>query len=252
MSFDGALIFHPSKFPEGNWATEGRGPCTAEDIYFTAEDGIQTHAWFLKNDASDKVLVYYHGNAGSIADRFEWGCQLTQTGASVLMVEYRGYGRSGGSPSEVGFYQDIEAVWQWLRGTAGFAPKDIVLYGKSLGGAVATELALRHEPGALVLQSTFTSIPDMAKKIFPGVPKFLVPTKMDSLKKLPGIDCPVMVIHSQQDEIVPFEMGQSLAKATQNLHAFAHYKGYGHNDLVMGKGEDIVSHIKGLLGSISP
>ncbi|MBT6180271.1 MAG: alpha/beta hydrolase, partial [Deltaproteobacteria bacterium] len=128
---------------------------------------------------------------------------------------------------------------------------DIVLYGKSLGGAVATELALRHEPGALVLQSTFTSIPDMAQKLIPGVPKFLVPTKMDSLKKLPSIRCPVMVVHSQQDEIVPFSMGQSLARSATNLHAFAHYTGYGHNDLVMGKGEDIVSHIKALVGSFS-
>jgi fermentation-respiration switch protein FrsA (DUF1100 family) len=251
VSFDGALIFYPSHFPEGNWTTEGRGPCSAEDVFFTAEDGVKTHAWFLKNEASDKVLVYYHGNAGSIADRFEWGCQLTESGASVLMVEYRGYGKSAGKPSEKGFYQDLEAVWIWLTGVAGFSAQDIVLYGKSLGGAVATELALRHGPGALILQSTFTSIPDMAAKIFPGVPKFLVPTKMESLKKLPKIDCPVMIIHSQQDEIVPFAMGQSLAREAKNLHAVAHYKGYGHNDLVMGKGEEIVSHIRDLLGSIS-
>ncbi|MBT6434533.1 MAG: alpha/beta hydrolase [Deltaproteobacteria bacterium] len=251
MSFDGALIFYPSLYPEGNWETQGRGSCAAEDVFFEAEDGVTTHGWFLKNESSDKVLVYYHGNAGSIADRFEWGCQLTQAGVSVLMVEYRGYGKSSGKPSEKGFYRDIEAVWQWLTGAAGFSSHDIVLYGKSLGGAVATELALRHEPGALVLQSTFTSIPDMAQKLIPGVPKFLVPTKMDSLKKLPSIRCPVMVVHSQQDEIVPFSMGQSLARSATNLHAFAHYTGYGHNDLVMGKGEDIVSHIKALVGSFS-
>ncbi|MBT6178425.1 MAG: alpha/beta fold hydrolase, partial [Deltaproteobacteria bacterium] len=143
MSFDGALIFYPSLYPEGNWETQGRGSCAAEDVFFEAEDGVTTHGWFLKNESSDKVLVYYHGNAGSIADRFEWGCQLTQAGVSVLMVEYRGYGKSSGKPSEKGFYRDIEAVWQWLTGAAGFSSHDIVLYGKSLGGAVATELALR-------------------------------------------------------------------------------------------------------------
>jgi len=250
VSFDSALIFYPSRFPEGNWQTQGRGPCTAEDVFFTAEDGVKTHGWYLQNPSSKKVIVYYHGNAGSIADRFEWGCDLSGAGASVLMVEYRGYGKSEGKPGEKGFYKDVEAVWTWLTKTAGFSAQDIVLYGKSLGGAMATELAKRHGPAALILQSTFTSIPDMASKIFPGLPQFLVPTKMESAKKLSAIDSPVMVIHSHQDEVIPFAMGQELAAKAKNLHGFVEFSGYGHNDLITGKGEEIVARIRALIESL--
>ena len=241
MSFDSALIYYPTRYPDGNWQTEGRGPCTTEDVYFTASDGTKTHGWFLKNTSSDKVLVYYHGNAGSIADRFEWGCQLTQAGVSVLMVEYRGYGRSEGKPGEKAFYSDSEAVWSWLTGDAGYQSNQIILYGKSLGGAVATDLAMRHSPGALILQSTFTSIPDMAKKLIPGVPGFLVPTKMKSIEKVPMLQCPILVVHSRNDEIVPFEMGQALSQGAKNLYGFMQFQGYGHNDLVMAQGDTLVS-----------
>ena len=250
MSFDSALIYYPSRFPEGNWQTQGRGPCVVEDVYFSADDGVKTHGWLLKNAASDKILVYYHGNAGSIADRYEWGCQLTQAGVSVLMVEYRGYGRSEGKPGEQAFYRDSEAVWSWLTTTAGYSPKNIILYGKSLGGAVATDLATRHQPGALILQSTFTSIPDMAKKIIPGVPGFLVPTKMASIKKVPKLTCPIVVVHSHHDEIVPFAMGKELAAKAPNLFRFLEFQGYGHNDLVMGRGHEIVASFKALVDTL--
>ena len=250
MSFDGALIYYPTRYPDGNWQTQGRGPCTPDDVYFTASDGVKTHGWFLKNPSSDKVLVYYHGNAGSIADRFEWGCMLTQVGVSVLMVEYRGYGRSEGKPGEKAFYRDSESVWSWLTGTAGYSQNQIILYGKSLGGAVATDLATRHEPAALILQSTFTSIPHMAKKLIPGVPGFLVPTKMASVEKLPDLGCPVMVVHSQQDEIVPFEMGRALASQAKNLYRFLEFQGYGHNDLVAGQGTELVRAFRELIETL--
>ena len=251
MSFDSALIYYPTLYPEGNWQTEGRGPCSAEDVFFTADDGVKTHGWFLKHPTSSKVLVYYHGNAGSIADRFEWGCQLTQAGASVLMVEYRGYGRSEGKPGEKDFYRDSEAVWSWLVKDAGYGPADIILYGKSLGGAVATDLATRHEPAALILQSTFTSIPDMAKKLIPGVPGFLVPTKMASIDKVSKLSCPVLVVHSHHDEVVPFSMGKALAERATNLFKFLEFHGFGHNDLVMSRGNEITASFKALIGALT-
>ena len=166
------------------------------------------------------------------------------------MVEYRGYGRSEGKPGEKAFYRDSEAVWSWLTTAAGYSAKDIILYGKSLGGAVATDLATRHQPAALILQSTFTSIPDMAKKLIPGVPGFLVPTKMASVEKVPKLACPVLVVHSHHDEIVPFTMGKELAQRANNLYRFLEFQGYGHNDLVMGKGDQITKVFRELIDSL--
>ena len=247
MLMEDSFIYFPSRYPEGNWNTEGRGKCRVEDVSFEADDGVKTHGWFLENPGTSKVIVYYHGNAGSIADRYEWGCQLTDSGASVLMAEYRGYGRSEGKPGEEGFYRDAEAVWAWLTKTKGYAPQDIVIYGKSLGGGVAGELAARHTPGALVLQSTFTSITEMAKIVLPVVPSFMLKTRFDTFEKLPLIQCPVLVIHSRSDEVIPFAMGESLAAQAPNLKHFIQFSGYGHNDLIAGKGGEIVQGIADLI-----
>ena len=245
--FERALIYYPTQYPDGRWQTEGRGPCSVEDVYFSAEDGTKTHGWWLENTESPHVLIYFHGNAGSIANRYEWGCQLTQVPASVLMVEYRGYGKSEGSPGEKGFYQDADAIWTWLTQTRGVPESNIILYGKSLGGASATELALHHNPRALVLQSTFTSIPEMAKRVIPWVPKFLVQTQFDNLAKLPRITAPTLIIHSRADEIIPYAMSTANAKAAANLSGHLSFDGYGHNYLVDGRGSEIVEAIAKLL-----
>ena len=245
--FEESLIYFPTKYPIGNWNTSNRKPCGIEDVYFEAADGVKTHGWFLERPKSDRVLVYFHGNAGSIADRYEWGCQLVQSGASVLMVEYRGYGRSEGRPGEAGFYEDAEAVWTWLLEKRGYLAHQIVLYGKSLGGAVAAELALRHPPGALILQSTFTSIPEMAKRVVPFVPKFLIRTRFDTQMKVPNIACPILVIHSEADEIVPFAMGERLANAAPNLKEFMRFSSYGHNDLIWNEAASIIAGIRRLI-----
>ena len=247
MFMENAFIYFPTTYPSGNWNPTQVEGCSIEDVYFEAEDGVRPHSWFLENPSSKRVLVYYHGNAGSIADRYEWGCQLKGVGASVLMVEYRGYGRSEGSPGEAGFYKDAEAVWKWLVQTKGYAANQIILYGKSLGGGVAAELSTRHSPGALVLQSTFTSIPDMAKIVLPFVPKFMIRTRFQTIDKLSQIDCPVLVIHSRDDEIVPFQMGERLAQKAGKLHGFLQFSNYGHNDLIWGEGEKIVAGIRGIL-----
>ncbi|MEE2959594.1 MAG: alpha/beta hydrolase [Myxococcota bacterium] len=243
LMLEDAFIYFPTRYPEGDWNAAGRGPCVAQDVYFEAADGVKTHGWFLPVENAQKVLVYYHGNAGSIADRYDWGCQLLGAGASVLMVDYRGYGRSEGSPGERGFYRDIEAVWSWLTHTRGYKAHQILVYGKSLGGGLASEWALRHPPGALILQSTFTNIPDMAAKVLPFVPKFLIRTRFDTLKKLAEITCPVLVIHSRHDEIIPFVMGEKLADRANNLQGFMAFSDYGHNDLIWGEGSAIVQRM---------
>ena len=159
------------------------------------------------------------------------------------MVEYRGYGRSEGEPSEDGIYRDAEAVWQWLVNTKKVAPENIVLYGKSLGGGPATELAVRYSAGALVLQSTFTSIPDMAKRVLPWVPKFLIQTQFDNETKLKTVKSPTLLIHSRADDLIPFEPSVRNATAASQLIEHLVFEGYGPHDLVAGEGAPIVEAI---------
>ena len=222
-------------------------PVTPDDVFWTAKDGVRTHGWFLRHPESRKVLVYFHGNAGSISGRFPWAVQLMNAGTSVLMVEYRGYGRSEGEPDEKGFYLDAVAVWEWLNTTMNYLPSDIILYGKSLGGGPASELALRYQPGALILQSTFTSIPDMATRVVPMVPKFLIQTQFDTHGKLASIGAPTLIIHSRDDEIVPFDHSVANAQVAKNLRTHLVFEGYGHNTLVAGAGDRIVDAIRRLV-----
>ena len=238
------MIYYPLN--DHDFATP-ENPIKPMDIYWMSDDGVKTHGWFLENPQSSKVLVYFHGNAGSIAGRYPWALQLMNAGVSVLMVEYRGYGRSEGEPSEDGIYRDAEAVWQWLVNTKKVVPENIVLYGKSLGGGPATELASRYPAGALVLQSTFTSIPDMAKRVLPWVPKFLIQTQFDNEKKLKAVKSPTLLIHSRADDLIPFEHSVRNANAANQLVAHLAFDGYGHNDLVAGEGAAIVEAISNLV-----
>ena len=224
-------------------------PIQPVDIYWTAEDGNRTHGWFLENPDSDVVLVYFHGNAGSISGRFPWAVELMGAGVSVLMVEYRGYGRSEGEPSEQGIYADAHAVWTWLTEERNISSANIILYGKSLGGGAVTELASQNTPGGVVLQSTFTSIPDMAKRILPLVPRFLIQTQFDNESKLRRIEAPTLIIHSRTDDLIPFEQSERNARAAKNLVSHLIFDGYGHNDLVTYQGTAIVHAIANLVSS---
>ena len=224
-----------------------KNPLEPEEIFWEAKDGVKTHGWFLKNPSSDDVLVYFHGNAGSISGRYPWAIELMQAGVSVLMVEYRGYGRSEGEPSEAGIYADADAVWRWLTEERKVAPEKIILYGKSLGGGPATHLAVSFRPKALVLQSTFTSIPDMAKRVLPLVPRFLIQTQFDNESKLPNVEVPTLIIHSRADDLIPFEQSERNVRAAKNLVSHLVFDGYGHNNLVSNEGPAIVEAISSLL-----
>jgi uncharacterized protein len=251
MIFEEKLIFHPTRYPAGDWQTQDRQPCAIEEVELKTQDGVRLHAWFLKREDTSRILIYFHGNAGHIADRYDWGCALTNVPASVLMVDYRGYGKSEGSPDEAGVYLDAEAAWNFAREKKQAQTENIWLYGKSLGGAAATHLARHHTAGALVLQSTFTSIPDMADQLMSWVPQFLVRTQMANVKNLPQIQTPTMVIHSKSDDLIPFSMGESLYQAAANPYAFLTFDGYGHNDLVSARGEEIVKAMGKMAEQIS-
>ncbi len=239
-----SMIYYPTRYPDGYWDTaalsEGSGG-RIEDHYFEAEDGVRLHAWWAR-PAEDRfgtgrmVLLFFHGNAGNLSHRAELVVRLMRLPVQVFIVDYRGYGRSEGRPSEEGLYLDAEAAWRYLV-ERGVGPHSAVIFGRSLGGAVAVELARRVEPAGLILESTFTSMPDMASHHFPIVPKALLRTRMDSLSKIGGIAAPKLHIHSTADEVVPYELGRRLYEAAPPPKRFYEVRGAGHNDTyVVGGG----------------
>ncbi|RKX71533.1 alpha/beta hydrolase [candidate division WOR-3 bacterium] len=200
-----------------------------EDVWITTEDGIRLHGWFIPGQSDRPVLLFCHGNAGNISHRLDAIRIFHELGVSVLIFDYRGYGQSGGSPSELGTYQDGEAVWEYLR-RRGFSADQIIIYGRSLGGGIATELARRRNPAALILEATFTSIPDLGQKLYPYLPiRLFARIRYDNLKKLKGINVPVLIIHSQDDELVPIEHGKKLYAAAPEPKQFVVLRG-GHDD----------------------
>ncbi|HKQ38137.1 MAG TPA: alpha/beta hydrolase [Verrucomicrobiae bacterium] len=176
-----------------------------EDIQFKASDGVKLHGWFFPGSKREHLaFLIFHGNAGNICHRLHFYDAWLELGVSVFAFDYRGYGQSQGTPSEVGTYLDGQAAYAWLR-QRGFAPENIILLGKSLGGGIASEIALREKVGGLILQNTFSSIPDVGRELFPFLPVRLIGSiRYETVKKLPRIHAPVLVMHSHGDDFIRF------------------------------------------------
>jgi len=177
-----------------------------------------------------------HGNAGTMRDRLAKLVKFRKAGASVLLFDYRGYGRSKGVPTEAGTYRDAEVFYRWLIDVKKAPPSRIVFYGESLGNGVSIEMALRHKPLGLIVDSAFTSTVDMGRLVLPWLPvDWIVKYRYDNLAKIPKISCPVLVMHSRQDDVIPFAMGQALFAAAPQPKTFLEMKG-SHNDGFMDTG----------------
>lgn len=201
-----------------------------ETVWLTTEDGVRIEAWYVPAPAARGVALLTHGNAGSIAQRVDYAPLFHRLGYSLLLLDYRGYGRSEGKPSEEGTYADARAAWRHLVTERGFPPERIVLVGESLGGAVAARLAADERPGALVLASSFVSVPELAAELYPWLPaRQLVRYRYDTLASLKRVSCPVFIAHSPQDDIVPFHHGERLFAAAKEPKTFLELAG-GHND----------------------
>ncbi len=213
-----------------------------ENVYFTAIDGVKLHGWFVPGE-SNITWLWFHGNAGNISHRLS---NLTilrdKLGVNVLIFDYRGYGRSEGEVSEEGTYLDAEAALAYLRSRLDVGRGKVVFFGRSLGCAVAVDLASRHRPYALILESPFTSISDMAKRTVPMLPHdTLISTKFDSISKISGISVPLLVLHGDRDEVVPIELGQQLYEEANEPKEFYTIHGAGHNDAYVAGGEEYFS-----------
>ncbi len=231
MFFEETFIFVPDRYPAGDWHRAGAG---CEDAQFQAADGVRLHGWFLPHDRPLATILFCHGNGGNITDRADLAQSLHDwSGASVLIFDYRGYGRSAGKPSEQGILADARAARTWLSLRAGVPEKEIVVMGESLGGAVAVDLAARDGAQALVLQSTFSSLADVAAYHLPWLPvRMLLHTRLDSASKIGQYHGPLLQCHSEADTIVPFRFGRKLFAAANEPKRFIIFHDLQHNDFL--------------------
>jgi fermentation-respiration switch protein FrsA (DUF1100 family) len=228
-AFQDRLIFFPGVGRDVSMTPRAAG-LDYEDVKLATADGETLAAWWVSPPTPRGAVVLFHGNAGNIAGRVPYAAMFHRLGYATLLVEYRGYGASTGTPSEAGTYQDAEAAWRYLTETRQFAPARIVVMGESLGGGVATWLAARKKPGALILASTFTSVPDVGAPVYWFLPVRLISrTRYDNLSRMPEIACPVLVAHSPDDEIIPVSHGEALFMAAPEPKLFVRLAG-GHND----------------------
>lgn len=225
--FQARLVYFPGPPPGVTPTAYG---LEHRELELTTTDGERLHAWFVPRAEAVKAVLVCHGNAGSIEQRIQLARAFHELGWSVLLFDYRGFGKSSGSPSEDGTYLDGEAAWTHLVQSEGLTAREIVLYGESLGVAVALELARRHPAAALIAESGFTSLPDMAAAVYPLLPaRWLARIRYDNLAKIAELEMPLLILHSPADELVPVAHAERLFAAAPEPRRLV-LTGGGHND----------------------
>jgi fermentation-respiration switch protein FrsA (DUF1100 family) len=200
-----------------------------EEVTLAADDGVPLAAWYVPHPSPKATFLICHGNGGNMSDFCQTLKTLHRMGYSALVFDYRGYGGSTGKPDEQGFYRDAEAAWRYLVETRGQPPQRIVLLGRSLGAAVAIELASRHSPAALITECAFTSLVDIGRQEYPLLPVSLLCTERnESIRKVPRVGCPKLFFHGAADEIIPLTNGRRLFEAAAEPKRLVPTGG-GHN-----------------------
>lgn len=241
------LVYFPTRELE---ATPRALGVDYEDVWLTTEDGVRLHGWFVATPAARATVLFFHGNGGNISHRLERIAIFRRLGLNLLLFDYRGYGRSVGTPSEHGTYRDARAAWRYLTETRGLSPGDIILYGESLGGAVATHLAAEQTTRAVVVESSFSSMIDLGAEVYPWLPvRWISRYVYPSARNLARVHAPVLVIHSRDDEIIPFHHGQALFAAAHEPKEFLAIRG-GHNDGPLTSGAQYLRGFEGFLGRV--
>ena len=237
--FDRWLAFFPTK--EITNTPDDLG-MPFEEVYFPAADGTQLHGWFIPGRGDD-TIVWFHGNAGNISNRvYNIMLMNVHLGANLFIFDYRGYGLSEGKPSEKGMYSDGEGALEYLRSREDIDQNRLVLFGRSLGGCIVAELAMSHSAKAVIMESSFTSVDAMGRYKRPAIAFFipsrlLVKSRFDSIKKMPRIHSPLMIVHGDKDVTVPIQMGRELFNAANEPKRFYEIRGATHDDTHMVGGE---------------
>jgi fermentation-respiration switch protein FrsA (DUF1100 family) len=201
-----------------------------ETVSIETEDGLKISGWFVPAERARATLLFFHGNAGNISHRLDSIATFHRLGLNTLIIDYRGYGQSEGKPTERGTYLDTAAAWRYLVEERQVSPEEIIIFGRSLGGAMAAWLAHTHPPKALILESTFTSVPDIAAQAYPFLPvRQLGRINYNTLERLPEIRVPLLIVHSPDDDVIPYHHSQKLFAAANEPKEFLEIRG-GHND----------------------
>lgn len=226
---DQFFVYHPDSWKDQDW--KARSGLPLEEIWFQSGDGTKLFGWYVESAATSAVVLWCHGNAGNIINRLENLRELYRIGLSVFIFDYRGYGRSQGSPSEEGLYQDALGAHDYLTRTRMISPDRIVIFGRSLGAAVAGELAVQKPAEGLILESSFPSIAAVAKFHYGGLPlHWLLGAEFTLIDRLPSLSMPKLIIHGEQDDIIPLELGRQVFEAAKPPKFFYAIPGADHNN----------------------
>ncbi len=221
------LVYQPTAELQGVPRDAG---LTYRDVWMETSDGVKLHGWYVPAEDARATVLFCHGNAGNISHRLDTLAQWNRLGADVLIFDYRGYGQSEGKCSEDGTHRDATAAWEYLTGRCGLSPGRIIIHGRSLGGSVAAHLAARMTPAGLIVESSFTSIPDLgAQKFFFLPARWLCRFGYDTVAAVQKARCPVMVIHSRGDDLIPFEHGRKIYESAPGPKRLVEISG-GHNE----------------------
>lgn len=229
-SIDETLLFWPSRFPEGDWSPQG---LRFDDVFFEAADRTRLHGWYCQAERPRAVLLLAHGNAGHVASRASWLKYLQQTARlSVFAFDYRGYGRSEGTPSVAGALLDARAARAKLCELASVQDSQLVLMGESLGGAIVVQLAAESSPRGLVLQSTFGSMREVAQVHYPNLAWLVPENKLNSVRTIAAYRGPLFQSHGDRDETIPVASGRRLFDAAPGPKQWVTIEMADHNDWI--------------------
>ena len=233
-------LYYPMKFPQGAW--ERQSQLDAADVWFETADHVRLHAWWVLANGSRYVTLFLHGNAGNVTHRAGQIREIVAAGSSVLIPDYRGYGKSAGRPTEKGLYADSEAAYVYLLGR-GYRWRQIIVQGESLGSAVAVDLAYRRPCAGLILEAPFSSARDVAGTVLPVLGPALV-HGYDSIPKIRWLLAPKLFVQGDQDEVIPLRLGQKLYAAAQEPKSFWIVEGAGHNNILEKAGPAYREHLE--------
>jgi len=248
MIFENRFIYYPTR---DFWVEPDEFGLDFENIWFEASDGVKLHGWLIPKDKAQSALLFFHGNAGNISDRLDNIIKLHhQVGSEIFIFDYRGYGRSNGKPDEAGLCRDGAAALNWLNERC--RPKKIktILFGRSLGGAVAIDAASKMKCDALIVESTFTSIPAVAAALIPIAPRSLIKTKFDSLNKIEAVSVPKLFIHGDSDSLIPVSHCRRLFEKASEPKRIYIVHGADHNDAYIEGGERYFKEFKDFIAGI--
>ena len=252
----GKMVFLSNLPGRALTASPGNIGLEYEDVYLTTSDDERLHGWYAPASKSKGVVLFFHGNAGNISHRLDSIGIFQQLGLDTFIIDYRGYGQSTGKTTEQGTYLDAQAAWSYLVEKRGIPADRIIIFGRSLGGAIGTWLGAQHAPAAVIIESSFTSGVDMARRLYPFLPvRLITRLRYPVAQYASRLECPVLVVHSRNDEIIPFAMGQSIFAAVKQRKSFLELRGDHNNGFYISRHdyfEGMNSFIESVLGPGGP